>query len=108
MSDVERHDLTCQDINIEIDKVAAFREGVRRKAKVNFASVVGFLGDFGAGNAISRSVAESSSTRRLADLNTLKVEHGCAATSLTVAQGNVIDRKVDAALEKLPAKPPSP
>ncbi|MFN9131923.1 MAG: hypothetical protein ACK55O_14665 [Phycisphaerales bacterium] len=88
VSSLEKTELTCREIDIEISKVHAFLDQVSSNSEVDGRSVLGFLGDFGIGNAMERSAAESSARKRLEELNTLRVARGCgpAATAPATAK----------------------
>jgi hypothetical protein len=77
LSSVEKTELTCREIDIEIAKVQAFLVQVSENSKIDGKSVLGFLGDFGIGNSMERSAAEKSARQRLEELNALRVERKC-------------------------------
>ena len=54
LSGVERTHYTCREIELELAKVAEFRRQIAEGAEINLASVGGFLGDFGIGNAMEK------------------------------------------------------
>lgn len=83
LTGAERAMYTCRDIDLEIAKVQAFETQVKEGAQFNIASVLGILGDFGIGNSMERGAAEASTARRLQDLNDLKMQRGCAGSSLS-------------------------
>lgn len=81
VSSLEKTALTCREIDIEISKVHAFLGQVSDKSQIDGRSVLGFLGDFGIGNAMERSAAEESARRRLDELTTLRAAKGCGPTA---------------------------
>lgn len=81
VSSLEKTELTCREIDIEISKVHAFLTQVSDKSQIDGRSVLGFLGDFGIGNAMERSAAEESARKRLDELTTLRAAKGCGASS---------------------------
>ncbi len=87
VSSLEKTELTCREIDIEISKVHAFLDQVSGNSAVDGRSVLGFLGDFGIGNAMERSAAESSARKRLEELNTLRVAKGCGPAAVSPAAG---------------------
>ncbi len=77
VSEVEKQTYTCEDIEIEMAKVAEFRKQIEEGSEINAASVGAFLADFGVGNAMEKNAAEETATAREADLMALKAEKGC-------------------------------
>lgn len=77
LSDVERRELTCREIDIELAKVDAFLGQVSENSKIDGRSVLGFLGDFGIGNTMERNAAEKSARERRDELSALRVSKGC-------------------------------
>jgi len=67
----------CRDIEVEIAKVEAFRQQVSDGARINGASVMGFLGDWGIGNANEKNSAERTATQRMQDLLALRAQRQC-------------------------------
>jgi len=78
LSSAEKGVYDCRDINLEIAKVREFRDQVREGSHVDGKSALGFLGDFGIGNKMEKDDAMSSASRRLHDLEDLRVEKNCA------------------------------
>lgn len=70
--------MTCQDIEIELEKIADFRKQIT-DAEVDGRSVLAFLGDFGIGNAMEKDDALDSAADREADLLELKADKGCVS-----------------------------
>src|SRR5258708_20966405 len=85
LSGVEQAAYDCRDIEIEISKVRSFQEQVSNGAHFNMASVLGILGDYGIGNAMEKGSAERSALGRMNQLQDLKVQRGCAGTTLSSA-----------------------
>jgi hypothetical protein len=77
VSELEKREYTCREIELELAKVDAFLDQVSENSKVDGRSVLGFLGDFGIGNSMERSAAEKSARERRAQLEELKTEKGC-------------------------------
>ncbi len=79
VTDVEQQYFDCRDIEIELAKIAAFRQEIA-DAKMDGRSVAAFLGDFGIGNAMEKDDALDSAAAREKSLLSLKAEKGCALT----------------------------
>jgi hypothetical protein len=77
LSSMEKTSLNCREIDIEISKVQSFMTQISTNSEIDGRSVLGFLGDFGIGNAMERSAAEKSAKQRLEELNALRVERNC-------------------------------
>ena len=67
----------CKDIRIELAKVAEARRQVIEGAEIDAASVLGFLGDFGIGNAMEKNAAEKTIIAREQDLLQLQAQKDC-------------------------------
>ena len=77
VTDTEAQYYDCKDIEIELAKIAAFRQEIA-DAEMDGRSVAAFLGDFGIGNAMEKDDALDSAAAREADLLELKTEKGCS------------------------------
>lgn len=77
VSGAESSFYSCREIELEMAKVESFRNQVSDGAKVNFASVAGFLGDWGIGNSMEKNAAEKSANERMVQLSGLKAAKGC-------------------------------
>ncbi len=76
LSDVEKRDLTCRELDIEISKVRAFMDQVNKDG-FDGRDVLGILGDFGIGNAMEKGDAIKSGEKRLQQLQDLKQAKKC-------------------------------
>lgn len=83
LTPIEQQAYSCRDIDIEIAKVEGFREQVSDGARINGASVLGFLGDWGIGNATEKNAAERTATQRMSSLLALKAAKGCGGRPMT-------------------------
>lgn len=74
----EADHLTCETIEIEIEKGNTFIKATNDKdSEFTGKDVLGFLGDFGIGNSMEHTDAIKSATERLNDLTELKKQKGC-------------------------------
>jgi len=74
--------ITCEQIDLEIEKCNYFIKGTNdQDDKFTGKDVLGFLGDFGIGNSMEHTDAIKSATDRLAELTELKKEKNCIFTS---------------------------
>lgn len=69
--------LDCPAIEVEIAKVEGFRQQVADGARFNGASAMGFLGDWGIGNANEKNAAERTATQRMQGLLELRARKRC-------------------------------
>jgi hypothetical protein len=84
----EANYLTCKAIEIEIEKTNSFIKATNdRDAEFTDRDVLGFLGDFGIGNAMEHTDAIQSATARISDLSRIKQQKGC----VVVASGDEVD-----------------
>ncbi len=77
VTETEAQYYDCRDIEIELAKIAAFRQEIA-DAEMDGRSVAAFLGDFGIGNAMEKDDALDSAAEREEDLLGLKTEKGCS------------------------------
>lgn len=80
LSSFEESEYSCRELQLEIHKVEAFEDHIRQEAKIDGRSVLGFLGDFGIGNAMERADAEESARVRKEQLRALQHAKQCTAT----------------------------
>lgn len=74
----ERASLSCDQIQVERGKAVDFKIATQReKDEVTGSDVLGFLGDFGFGNAMEFDAAMKSADDRIAQLDALWREKGC-------------------------------
>lgn len=77
LTTAEQQVYSCREIEVEIAKVEAFRQQVADGAKINAASAMGFLGDFGIGNANEKNQADRTAAQRMNQLLALKAQNRC-------------------------------
>ncbi len=77
VSDTEKRFYSCRDIEIELSKVDEARRQLVEGSEINAASVAGFLGDFGIGNAMEKNEAEKSILQRELALKELRANKEC-------------------------------
>lgn len=77
ISSGEKQAMSCQDVETERAKVDRFDDQVRRKSKIDGASVLAFVGDFGLGNALNKHAAVASAMKRREQLGQIAQERGC-------------------------------
>jgi len=78
VSGTEKAEFTCNDIRKNLASTEEFLSDIRRqRAATNGAHVLGFLGDFGIGNAMEGDAAELSGENRLKELRDLKAQKRC-------------------------------
>lgn len=76
LTPTEREALTCEQIQIEIEKCNAFLAEVNSGAPAG-RQVLAVLGDFGIGNSMEQQDARESGKTRLDELIALKAERQC-------------------------------
>lgn len=85
LTSYETLNYNCEQIDLELSKVAAFDQQVAEQAKFSGMSVASFLGDFGIGNTIERNQAKATSAQRRAQLQEARVTKGCGTTTTSAA-----------------------
>lgn len=83
LTEMEKNELTCREIDIEIAKVSGFLERVENESQFDTRSVLSFLGDFGIGNMLEKDSAVESAHSRLKQLQELKAQRGCRENEAT-------------------------
>lgn len=77
LSDVEKANYTCREITLELEKVRQFERQIDETGKFDGKTALGFLGDFGIGNAMAKSDARKSASVRRLDLESLQANRNC-------------------------------
>lgn len=80
LSEIEKKELTCREIKIEIGKTEEFLSDVQiQRSKVSGTHLIGAIGDFGIGNHLEGEEAELSGHMRLKELKNLQTQKECDA-----------------------------
>ena len=89
VTESEKDNLSCQNIEMELEKSQEFVNGVVNKDnEFTGRDVLAFLGDFGIGNSMETSDAIKSGTNRIKELNELKTTKKCRDTNQEVTGTN--------------------
>lgn len=92
--DSEAESLDCEHIDIEIDKCNAFiREVNAHAGKFTGKDVISFLGDFGIGDRWEINDATRSATKRIAQLQKLRVKKNCGERRKSSSSSYSRDRR---------------
>ena len=78
ITDYERANLTCREIDIEKAKAEGFIDQVNKESQFSGKDVLAFLGDFGIGNSLEKSAALESAMQRKEQLISLKAMKKCS------------------------------
>lgn len=81
ITEYERSTMTCREADLEIAKVHGYLSHVEKESQFDGRSVLSFLGDFGIGNLMEKNNAVSAANTRLAQLQDIRTEKGCAAVA---------------------------
>lgn len=97
----ERRNLTCEQINMEIEKCNTFINDVTtQNKKFTGGDIIAFLGDFGIGDSWEVKDAIASATRRVSELEELRDEK-CISLSLKPETSAIISPAVNNKTENL-------
>ncbi|WP_367394545.1 hypothetical protein [Cupriavidus sp. Agwp_2] len=77
LTDFERQNLSCREIQLEQAKVMGFAQQVDKESQFSGRDVLAAFGDFGIGNSLAKSNAIDSATLRYHQLATAAYESGC-------------------------------
>ena len=80
LTDFERQNLSCREIQLEQAKVMGFAQQVDRESQFDGRDVLATLGDFGIGNSVARSSAIDSAKQRYYQLEVAAFDRGCTQT----------------------------
>ncbi len=72
--------MDCNDLLLEEAKIATTQKQIEDTADTDWRSVAGFLGDWGIGNAMSKSDASKALRERQETIRAAKVQKGCSGT----------------------------
>jgi len=81
LSMAERSAMTCRELQLELIRAEQVRAQIADTGNTDWRSAAGFLGDFGIGNAMARSEAESAVNRRITDVRAAQAEKRCSAAT---------------------------
>ena len=83
LSAVEKSELTCRELAIEIAKAEETQAKIADTSEIDWRSGAGFIGDFGIGNAMAKSEAEKALADRRASIREAQVDKGCLNDGLS-------------------------
>ncbi|MEO0955699.1 MAG: hypothetical protein AAFY12_11950 [Pseudomonadota bacterium] len=78
LSAVERAELTCRELNIELAKVAETRAQIADTAEIDWRSGAAFIADFGIGNAMAKSEADAALANRETSIQSALAAKNCS------------------------------
>ncbi len=69
--------MNCRELAIEEERIETTRTQISQTAETDWRSVAGFLGDYGIGNAMARSEADSALQTRAETIRTAQANRRC-------------------------------
>lgn len=69
--------MTCRELAIEEERIETTRTQITQTAETDWRSVAGFLGDYGIGNAMARSEAETALQQRAETIRAAQTSRRC-------------------------------
>ena len=81
VTNFERRELTCRELEREIAEVDGWMQRVAEESRFGWKEAAGILGDFGIGNLLELSAAIDSATDRRTSLVEAQDAKGCASAS---------------------------
>lgn len=81
VTSVERTQMTCREVTLELAKVDGFIQRVEKESEFNLRSVGSFLADFGLGNVLEKKSALASARERRQALEALRESKQCGAAT---------------------------
>ncbi|WP_380178111.1 hypothetical protein [Kalamiella sp. sgz302252] len=72
VSDVQQTQLDCPAVEKEIASQQQVQQQIDKTGEFNGLTVLGFIGDFGIGNGVAKSLAQKHADQRMDQLKTLE------------------------------------
>ena len=69
--------MNCRELAIEEERIETTRTQITQTAETDWRSVAGFLGDYGIGNAMARSEADSALQQRAETIRAAQTARRC-------------------------------
>lgn len=77
MSSAEASLMTCENLELELLRTEQVEQKINETGKFSGKTVLGFLGDFGIGNAMAKSEARTALSERRKTIREGQVSKGC-------------------------------
>lgn len=77
LSAAEMQLMSCKDLQLEVVRTEQIQYQITETAQTDWRSVAGFLGDYGIGNAMAKSEAETALAKRLESVRGAQAQQGC-------------------------------
>jgi hypothetical protein len=70
--------MTCRELHLQRIEGEEIERQINETGQIDGRSVLGFLGDFGIGNAIAQNEARSALSERISSIRAAQVRKGCS------------------------------
>lgn len=77
LSESEVRLMDCRDLELEMVRAQQVQQQIVETAETDWRSVAGFLGDYGIGNAMARSEADTAIGQRMMAIREAQARNGC-------------------------------
>lgn len=77
LSPAETRLMNCDALELELVRAEQVRHQITQTAQTDWRSVAGFLGDYGIGNAMAKSEAETALSDRIQTIRIAQVDKDC-------------------------------
>lgn len=77
LSEAELQLMDCDDLQLELIRSEQVQHQITETAQTDWRSVAGFLGDYGIGNAMAKSEAETALSERIQSIRAAQARQGC-------------------------------
>lgn len=77
LSSAEMQLMDCKDLQLEVIRTEQVQHQITETAQTDWRSVAGFMGDYGIGNAMAKSEAETALSDRLQTVRGAQAQQGC-------------------------------
>jgi len=77
LSEAEINLMDCDDLQLEMIRTEQVQHQITETAETDWRSVAGFLGDYGIGNAMARSEAETALSERVQSIRAAQARNSC-------------------------------
>lgn len=78
--------MNCRELALELSEIEQVQLQITQTAETDWRSVAGFLGDYGIGNAMARSEAETALAERRASIQSAMIQKECPGYGIPEAE----------------------
>lgn len=92
MSSAETSLMTCQNLELELIRTEQVENKINQTSNFDMKTVLGFLGDFGIGNAMAKNEALSALSERRETIREAQISRGCIKVAPIEQNKSIINK----------------